>query len=179
MLPSGGFVFASNESDSVHFMLADGTYVESVPMPNPSPDELQNIDGVVAGSRLYLSENGNNEILVFDLDTREASIFRSFPDWGGWLGAIDYDNGFYYLCGSTVIRRFTETGEPEDIATLPNGNISGVATVGNYVYAVVNFEGTLHRVDTRTGADEILVTGLNYPQDVEHLPIKLEPAPGK
>lgn len=179
MLPSGGFAFASNGSDSVAFMGPNGAVEAQVEMPNPSDDSLQNVDGVVVGSRLILSENGNNELVAFDLSTHEASIFRSFPDWGGWLGAIDYDGGLFYLCGGTVIRRFSETGEPADVATLPQGNITGIVVVGDYAYAVVNFEGTLHRVDTRTGADEVLVRGLSYPQDIEHLPVRLTPPPGR
>jgi hypothetical protein len=179
MLPSGGFAFASNSSDSVAFMGPNGAVEAQVEMPNPSDDSLQNVDGVVVGSRLILSENGNNELVAFDLNTHAASIFRSFPNWGGWLGAIDYDGGLFYLCGGTVIRRFSETGEPEDVATLPQGNITGIVVVGNYAYAVVNFEGALHRVDTRTGADEVLVSGLTYPQDIEHLPVRLAPPPGR
>jgi len=175
MLPSGGFAFASNDDDIVHFMTADGMLVESVPMPNPSPESLQNIDGTVVDNRLILSENGNNELVAFDLSTRAASIFRSFPEWGGWLGAIDHDGDLFYLCGGTAIRRFTETGEPEDVARLPAGNITGIVVVGNYAYAVVNFEGSLHRIDVRTGADAPLVTGLDYPQDIEHLPVRLAP----
>jgi hypothetical protein len=42
----------------------------------------------------------------------------------------------------------------------------------------VNFEGALHRVDVRTGEDEILLTGLNYPQGIEYLPVALTP-PGR
>ena len=179
MLPSGGFAFASNESDSVAFMGPNGAVEAQVEMPNPSDDNLQNVDGLVVGSRLILSENGNNELLAFDLNTHEASVFRSFPNWGGWLGAIDYDGGLFYLCGGRVIRRFSETGEPEDVATLPQGNITGIVVVGNYAYAVVNFEGTLHRIDTRTGADEILVRELGYPQDIEHLPVRLQPPPNR
>ncbi len=179
MLPSGGFAFISNASDSVAFMGPDGAVEAQVEMPNPSENSLQNCDGVVVGSRLILSENGNNELVAFDLNTYEASIFRSFPEWGGWLGAITYNGGLFYLCGGTVIRRFSETGEPEDIATLPQGNITGIVVIGNYAYVVINFEGTMHRVDTRTGADEIVLRDLGYPQDIEYLPVRLTPPPGK
>lgn len=179
MLPSGGFAFISNESDSVAFMGPNGAVEAQVEMPNPSEDSLQNCDGVVVGSRLILSENGNNELVAFDLNTHEASIFRSFPEWGGWLGAITYNGGLFYLCGGTVIRRFAETGEPQDVATFPLGNITGIVVVGNYAYVVINFEGTLHRIDTRTGADEIILSDLGYPQDIEHLPVRLTPPPGR
>lgn len=178
MFPDGGFLFASNVSDSIHFMDASGTYLESVAMPNPSPESLQNIDAVVVGDRVIVSENGNNEVVAFDIESHEGSVFRSFPLWGGWLGAIDYADDLYYLCGSRVVRVFTEAGEPRDVATLPEGNITGIAVVGSYAYIVVNFEGTLHRVDVRTGEDKILLVGLDYPQDVEYLPVALTP-PGR
>jgi hypothetical protein len=179
ILPDAGFVFASNRADSVYFMDAAGTLLESVEMPNPSPESLQNIDGIVVGNRYILSENGTNELVAFDLTTHAGSVFRSFPDWGDWLGAIDHAGGRYYLCGSEVIRSFTETGEPEEIATFTQGNITGIAVVGSYAYVVVNFEGTLHRIDTRSGEDVILLSGLDYPQDVEYLPVALEPVPGR
>ncbi len=177
MLPGGGFIFAANGSDSVHFMNASGTYLGSVGMPNPSPN-LQNIDGVVVDDRVIVSDNGNNDLLAFDIGTHAGSIFRSFPNWGGWLGAIDYADGLFYLCGSRSIRAFTEAGEPRDVATLPQDNITGIVVVGSYAYVVVNFEGALHRVDVRTGEDEILLTGLNYPQDIEYLSVALTP-PGR
>ena len=175
MLPDGGFIFASNGSDSVHFMSDSGEYLGSTGMPNPSENSLQNIDGVVSGDRVIISDNGNNDLVAFDLDTHAGSVFRSFPDWGGWLGAIDHADGVYYLCGGQAIRSFTEAGEPRDITTLAEGNITGIVVVGSYAYVVVNFEGTLHRVDVRTGEDEILLDGLDYPQDVEYLPVALAP----
>ncbi len=56
-----------NGDDVVHFISSAGTLIETVPMPNPSAN-LQNVDGVVAGNRLIVSENGNDGILAFDLD---------------------------------------------------------------------------------------------------------------
>lgn len=42
-------------------LIADGALEAWVEMPNPSNESLQNIDGVVVGSRLILSENGTTK----------------------------------------------------------------------------------------------------------------------
>jgi hypothetical protein len=178
MLPGGGFAFLSNELDTVHFVDPSGTFLETVAMPDPSPDELQNVDGVVVGNRLIVSDNGNHDVLAFDLTTREASIFRSFHEWSPWLGAIDYADGTYFLCDPDDVRYFTEEGEVHELCTLPAGNITGIAVVGSYAYAIVNFSGTLYRIDARTGEYTVLRSGLDYPQDIEYLPVALTPPGG-
>jgi hypothetical protein len=40
---------------------------------------------------------------------------------------------------------------------------------------VVNAEGTLYRVDVRSGSFERILNDLDYPQDIEYLPVRLEP----
>jgi hypothetical protein len=175
MLPDGGFALLANHDDMVHFVGPDGALIETVPMPEPSPESLQNVDGVIAGDRLIVSENGSDGVLAFDLATREASILRKVDDETGWLGSIDYHDGIYYLCRSTRVQKFAETGELTTVCTLPAGNITGIVVVGSYAYVVVNAEGTLYRVDVRSGSFERILNDLDYPQDIEYLPVRLEP----
>lgn len=175
MHPDGGFSYNSNNDDVMHFMEADGTWRETVAMPDSSPDHLQNIDGVVVDGNLILSETGNNQLIRVDLTTLEASIFRTINDGGGWLGAIDYYDGEYYLCRSRVVHHFTEAGEVYDLCTVPDGNITGIVCAGSYAFVVINFEGDLYRIDRATGEYELILSGLGYPQDIEYYPTRIIP----
>ncbi len=174
MLPDGGFALLSNHDDMVHFVSSGGALIETVPMPEAGED-LQNVDGVIAGDRLIVSENGNDGVLAFDLTTREASILHKVDDGLGWLGAIDYHGGTLYLCRSMRVQAFTDTGELITLCTLPAGNITSVVVVGSYAYVVINFENSLYRIDLRTGEYEQILNDLDYPQDIEYLPVRLEP----
>jgi hypothetical protein len=174
MLPDGGFALLSNSDDEVHFVSSDGALIETVPMPEAS-ENLQNVDGVIAGDRLIVSDNGNNGVLAFDLTTREASILHAVDDGLGWLGSIDFHDGTLYLCRSMRVQAFTGTGEPITLCTLPAGNITGIVVVGSYAYAVINFENSLYRIDLRTGEYEQILNDLDYPKDIEYLPVRLEP----
>jgi hypothetical protein len=177
LLPDGGFVHLSNRDDVMHFMAADGTFRQTVAMPNPSPESLQNMDGVIAGNRLIVSETGNNDLIAVDLTTLSASIFRTIEPGGGWLGAIDYDPGrdVFYICRSQRVQSFTEGGEVQPLATLTGHNITGAVALGSYLYVCLNFEGTVRRINRLTGEETRLVGELNYPQDIEYLPVRLEP----
>jgi len=174
ILPDGGFAFLDNNTDLVHFMDPEGTHLISVVMPDSNAANLQNVDGVVEGGRLIVSENGRNDLLSFDLTTHEASIYRSLRDNQGWLGAIDYYDGMCYICRSQRVQCFAEGGELQDLCTLPAYNITGIVAVGSYVYAVLNFDGSLYRIHRTTGKMELLLDGLDYPQDIEYLPTSLQ-----
>lgn len=178
VLPDGGFAAATNGTDLIYLVAPTGTVTDTLAMPNPSPDELQNVDGVVVGDRLIVSENGNNEVLAVDLATREISILRSVQDGQGWLGAIDYADGRFFLCRSQRIHTFTEGGALNDLCALPEYNITGIAVGGHFAYAVVNFGGALYRIDRQTGEYQRMLGELAYPQDIEILPVRLEP-PGR
>ncbi|MBD3236761.1 MAG: PKD domain-containing protein [Candidatus Eisenbacteria bacterium] len=174
MLPDAGYVLISNSDDVIHFVAPDGTFLETVAMPDSSPESLQNADGVLAEGRLIVSETGTRKLIAVDPDTHEATIFREEDPGGGWLGAIDYADGRYYLCQSMDVHSFVEGGATETLGTVPDGNITGVKAVGSYLYLVINHEGTLRRMHRETGEVELMIEELDYPQDVEYLPVALE-----
>ncbi len=175
ILPGAGFVFLDNVEDEMHFIDADGTFYDTVLMPEPSAENYQDVDGVVVGNRLIVSETGTTKLIAVELSDLSASIFRALDPNDGWLGAIDYWDGTYYLCRSQLIQRFTEAGGVEEVGPVPAGNITGIVRVGRYLYVVVNFEGTLRRVHAETGEVELLVDQLAYPQDIEYVPVDLTP----
>ncbi|MBN1827161.1 MAG: hypothetical protein JW958_12965 [Candidatus Eisenbacteria bacterium] len=172
--PDGGFTFLDNATDSIFCMSVDGSLAAALAMPDSSPDELQSLDGVVVGGHAYISETGNSQLIDLDLTTLTATIFREIDPTGGWLGAIDYGNGAFSLGRSKKIHRFTAEGDVTDLCTLPAGNITGLATAGSYIYAVVNFSGELYRIHSVTGEYAVVADSLNYPKDLEFLPAVLE-----
>lgn len=173
LLPDLGFAVITNDADVVYLVAPTGAVIDTIPMPNPSPESLQNIEGVVVGDRLVVSENGSNEVFAVDLVTHETSIVRSVQDGHGWLGSIDYRDGTYYLCRSNRVQAFTVGGDLREICGLPEHNITGIAATGRFAYVVLNFAGALYRVDLETGEYQRAVTGLGYPQDIEILPVRL------
>ncbi len=173
VLPDGGFAAITNDSDLIYLVSPDGDLLETLPIPNGSVETLQNVDGVVAGDRLIVSENGHNELFAVDLTTREASIFRSVEDGFGWLGALTYEDGLFVLCRSKRVQTFVEGGPLLDVCNLPVGNISGIAAHGRFAYAVINHAGELYRIDLTTGEYQQMLTGVDYPKDIEYLPVFL------
>lgn len=173
LLPDLGFAIITNDTDMIYLCGSDGAVQDSMAIPNGSVETLQNIDGVVSGNRLIVSETGNNEIFSVDLTTREASIFRAVQDGQGWLGAIDHRAGTCYICRSQRIQAFEEVGEIREICELPEGNITGIAVTERFAYVVINHTGSLFRVDLATGEYHRAATGLSYPQDIEILPVRL------
>lgn len=173
LLPDGGFAAITNTTDLIFMVEPTGAVSDTIPIPNGEAGSLQNISGVVVGNRLLVSENGNNEIFAVDLDAHATSIFRIVQDAMGWLGAIDYADGTYYLCRPQVLQTFTEDGLLQDLCALPVSNLSGVVATGHFAYVVVNFAGALYRVDRATGEYQAMLGGLDFPQEIEYVPVRL------
>ena len=168
-LPDGRFALLDNNRDVIQFVDADGAWIGEVPMfDEPGPD-LQNVDGIVVGNQLIVSESGDGHLLAVDLSTLELSTFKDLSTLSGWLGDIDYYRGEFYLTQYNSVRHFTADGEPQLIATLDVSNIVGIAVAGGHSFVAVNFGNAIYRVNNRTGEFAPLATGLNYPQDIELL----------
>jgi hypothetical protein len=176
-LPDGAFAVLDNDSDLVYILAPDGSPRATIPIPDPHPLR-QVLDGLVVGNRLVVSETGKGQIFEVDLDTYETSIFLTFPEPGGFLGAIggDGDGTFhvyrYHPDGHRVFS-FTEGGAPRILCTLPEQHISGLVSVGSYLFAALNHAGTVYRINRFTGEFEKILDGLNWPTDIEYLPLRL------
>jgi len=172
----GRFATLDNSDDEVHFLAADGTHLATVliqPTPNSS---LQNVDGVVVGNQLVVSEDGDSHILAIDLDTYEVSTLADLSAWPGWLGAIDYHDGTYYVCQSRRLLQFAPGGEVTEVSTLPAGSLTGIVVVDGYAYVTVNFADAVYRVDVDTGAYELFGGAFDYPADIEVVTAAADPA---
>lgn len=171
VLPDGGVAFLDNQYDAIYFVDSNGRFVKTVKIHAKADSHLQNVSGIVVNNRLIVSENGRKELVAVDLDTYELSVFRSLRQIKGpWLSAVTYSGGIYYICTPTEIYSFSETS-PENtlVASVPKGNLTGIAAVDDRLYAVVNLTGELFEFDKKTGATKLVLNNLGYPESLGYL----------
>ncbi len=166
-LPAGRIALLDNANDKVYFIDSSGNLLATTNILDSPDTQLQNLDGVVVGNKLILSEDGNGHVLQIDLNTYERSIFKDLSSLPHWLGAITYAGGQYYVCGPRQIYIFDEGSDVIKVAEIPEGNITGIVVIGNDAYVSVNFTGRIYKVDLGTGASGVLASVLNYPEDIE------------
>ena len=167
-LADGRFALMNNDLDEVYFIDRSGTLLNTAKILPAADDSLQNVDAVQVGNDLILSEDGSNHVMKIDLTTYAVSQFKDLSSLGGWIGAITYDSasGAYYICQSERLVTFTEQSAPTEVGQLPEGSITGIMLDGGYAYLTVNSPGKVYRVDLASGSNEVVASGLNYPQDV-------------
>jgi hypothetical protein len=179
VLPGGDFAILDCMADSVYFLDPAGLLFEAVAMPEASPERLQNMRGLVMDGKLIVSETGTWKIAEIDLGTYTAGIFRDFSDPipNEWFGSIEHQGRYYYVGRPRRLQRFTETGDLEDVADFGDeGNVMGFAFVRHKAYVAINFAGKIYEVNLSSGKAKCLVEGLDYPVDVEFIPVVLEPS---
>jgi hypothetical protein len=167
VLPDGGFATFDNVEDEVYFMDAAGNYITKVAMPDSSSANLQNLKGVVRDNTLLVSETGRRKIMAIDLATYEVSVFKDLwaPPDTEWLSDIDFEGGDYYLGRPGRVQRFCDGGPVTTLCDFAaEYNVVGVVAEDPYVYVA-------------TGAMVPLADGLDYPLDIELLPVVLEEPP--
>jgi hypothetical protein len=166
-LSDGRFALADNVQDAVYFIDQTGTLLRTAKI-QPSPDKWwQEVDGVQVGNRLILSEDGNSHVLSIDLSTYDVSVLKDLSSWSGWIGAISYCDGVFYLCQSQRVLSFTEGGPVSVLSSLPEGNLCGIAVSNGNAYVTTNFSGDCYTVDLATGNYALLARALDYPMDIE------------
>lgn len=169
MLPDGRMALLNNDDDVVHFTDPDGQWLATTAIRDNPDANNQNLNGIVVGNRLILSEDGDKNIIQIDLDSYQSSIFKNMAAIPSWIGAIAYANGYYYVCNYNTVYRFTETSGPTAVGQLPPGesNIIGLKVIGNTAYVTVNHAGKLYAIDLNSGEATPIVADLDYPQDLE------------
>ncbi|MEW5874851.1 MAG: hypothetical protein AB1752_06690, partial [Candidatus Zixiibacteriota bacterium] len=166
-LPGERFAMLNNWNDTVYFVDDEGNLLAARGMLIEPNESLQNMDGVVVGNDLIISEDGGNHLLRANLTTYEITQFRDLTSLPGWLGAIDYYNGRFCICQGTKIWHFEGEGAPELIAEIPQGNITGAVMIGGHTFFVINHTGQFQMVNNTTGEITTIVEGLDYPQDMD------------
>jgi len=177
MLPDGGVAFCENWTDTVFFVSAGGEFMDAVQLPDASSIN-QSMHGTLVGDDLIISETGSRKLARVDLSTHETSIFKDLSQLTGWLGDIEYLDGFYFLTQWESLHKFTETGDPVEIAHFEDGAILGVAVVGTSAFVSSRnetqpYQGRIYRVDLATGNVEMFAEGFHDPYEIEYLPVGL------
>jgi hypothetical protein len=115
-----------------------------------------------------------------DLDPYEASIFRELgaPPDTVWLGDIDCGDGTYYIGRPRRVQTFYDGGPLSTLCDFEGEyNVTGIVAEEPYVYVCLNFAGKVYRVNMVTGATVLVAEGLDYPLDMELLPVVLREPP--
>lgn len=167
-IPGERFALTNNSNDTVYVIDSDGNLLFSDGMLEEPGSSSQMLDGVVVGNTLIICEDGTNNLMQLDCDSYDLSIFKDLTALDGWLGTIDYYRGRYYLTQSRDIYSFTATGDPVLLHEFEGDayNLTGIVVAGGYAFVCLNFEGTLYRVNIKTGEAVQLTDALNYPQDI-------------
>lgn len=184
VLPDERFAFFDNVKDVISFVDKDGVCVETVSIVDKPSDQMQQMYGIVVDGKLIVSENGNNQVLAVDPSTYEVTVFRNLKKLKGWIGAIAFSEGRYYICQAQNIFSFTEdSNELTKVATTPVGAITGIVAREGRLLVSVNgesrisrnmdagwakksYQGALYEVDPASGVVRLLRDGLNYPDGV-------------
>ncbi len=168
VLPDLSFALLDNQNDAVYFIDYDGEFQRKVKLTGPD-SHWQNLNGVVVKDALILCEDGNKRILRLDLSADDVSVLRDFSDLHNWLGAIDYDNGLYYLCQSRRCYTFTEKDAAKPFCILDQGVISGMAVRDGAVFLADRQSGAIYRINRKERRPEVFQTGFSKPNDIDIL----------
>ena len=167
-LPGKRFALLDNVNDKVFVIDDEGYLLATVNLKPVKDGSAQNVDGVVVGNRLIVSQDGDGHVMAVDLATYEISVFQDLSASVSSLGAIAYAGGKYYICGPNAVYSFTaEPGSLEQVAEITDYNITGIVVVGDTAYISVNFAGKIYKVDLMSGSLAEIVTELDYPVDIE------------
>ena len=173
--PDGRIAFLDNESDAIYFVDRTGKYLKTVRMREVPDSGLQNCDGVVAGNKLIVSEDGSKRLLAIDLDVYEATIFRDLRQLpGSWLGSITFAAGKFYVCTPNQVFSFSPDDPTEHhVATLPDGifNTAGIAHQAGRLFVVANKAGVVYEIDLASGNTKLIADGLQDPRGIVVLPV--------
>ncbi len=176
VIPNSDIALLDNRDDKIYFINSQGGYLNTVNILNTPDFILQNLDGVVNGNHLIVSDDGQNKLIDVNLESYEVSILRDLSNLEGWLSAVDYYNGTYYVCQARKIWAFKEGQVETLIATFGSEeyNVTGIVVAGNYAYVAFNYNPNVYKVDLSTGEYEIFASELLSAQDIEvYLPIYL------
>lgn len=172
VLPEGGIAFLDNRNDAIYFVDKDGEHLKTVAISDEPDRKIQNMKGIVVDDQLIVSENGYNELLSVDLKNYELSVFRSLKQLGGWLGAITYSDGAFYLCQSREIYTFTsESEEIKKLATTPKGNLTGAVVSDGRLLVEANGkwkrpaeERSVYEIELKSGIVAEITSDLDIPE---------------
>ena len=179
VLPDAGFAFIQNDNDSIFFMSSTGEYLHGMPTPHQSPSGLQSTRATTVGNSLVMVETRSDYIFAIDLDTYEVDTLTAVVPGGDDLRDVFYSDGVYYTCRSYGVYGYSEGEGVSEICTIEGANHCAICVVGDFAYVCGYGREDLYRVDLSTGEFDVLMTGLDDPDDIEFIPVILEPPAGR
>jgi hypothetical protein len=169
VLPDLSFALLDNQNDAVYFIDGEGGFQRKVTLTAENR-HWQNLSGVVVKDDLVLSEDGNKRLLKVDLQTDDVSVLKDFSDLHNWLGAIDHDQGWYYLCQARRCYIFGEEDAAQPFCVLDQGVISGMAVEAGVCFLADRKSGTIYRVNRKERRPELFCSGFYKPNDIAIMP---------
>ncbi len=151
-----------NGEDKVHFINFDGNLVKDVAF-TPSAGEYENLDGVVVGGKLVISEDGHKHVFAIDLNDYSVSTLEDLSDQPGtWLTGIAYHDGSYFtgLEDGTILK-FSAGGTATEFARLPHGISAYMTADDENIYVSSGNAGYVYAVSLADGSVQELASGLN------------------
>lgn len=160
-----------NDANKVQFIDMSGSLVHWVSFAG-DPSSAQNMDGVVVGNRLVVSEDGKKRVFYVDLDDYSSGTIADLSGISAtWLSGIAYYAGTYYTgADDSHVYKFAEGGEPTLLATIIDAPVSGMELGNGYLYATVFHTGKVYKIDLADGAVTLLASGLSRPENIRAIP---------
>lgn len=155
-----------NDTDDVDFYRYDGSFVRNIKFNDPHDNELQYACGIFLDENTFLlSEDGNNNIIKFNVAESSFEIFKSFDF--GWLGEMYkfHDTYYIYTSSGAAIYTFSETTQPMFVNKDFPFHITGMVVEDDFIYFVSNFGNGFFKYDM----DEKTISkvyDLHYPRNL-------------
>jgi formylglycine-generating enzyme required for sulfatase activity/serine/threonine protein kinase len=164
-LTGSRFAVIDNRADKVQIIDNGGVLISQYNLSESPNKHLQNVSAVEVGENLLVSEDGSNRLMQIPLQSGGQPTFLDLRQLPRPLGRIAWHDGFYFLAaGGREIYSFKETGKEQRLATLPQGNITGLVIIDGYAFVTVNFSGQLLRVELASGDVVEIARGLTKPK---------------
>lgn len=169
-----GFIYSNygiiasinNSTDIVDFYNYDGTFIKSIKIIDEPNGIAQNSFGIFLDENTFLlSEDGDNNLIQFNISEGTAEIYRSFSDSLQWIGAFcRLGNDFYiYTITDSAIYKFRKYGIPVVVDNGFPNNIAGMIVEEDKIHFVSNFANGYYTYDF-TSKETEKVLEIHYPK---------------
>jgi hypothetical protein len=159
----GKIASVHNDTDDVDFYDYEGNFIKNIKIDETLDNSLQNSYGIFLGENEFiLSEDGNNNVVIFDLKEGKCRKFKSFDF--GWLGAICKcgDSYYIYTISETSIYKFNESTDPVLVNKGFPIHVTGIVAENDVLSLVSNYGNGFCEYDlTNKQLNKLFV--LSYP----------------
>ncbi|MDK2383403.1 MAG: hypothetical protein QI199_01165 [Candidatus Korarchaeota archaeon] len=166
-MPQDRFAVLDNKNDWVYVVDSNGSVLNGVNLTREPGPSLQNMYGIVVGSKLVVSEDGEGRIVSVDLKTYEVSVFKGMSG-DKFRGPITYSNGVFYACSSSKVYSFTESGPVRIVTDRFFDNPTGIAVAGDRLYLTRSNE--IYMISLSDGSVRKIAEGFTGIRDIEIIP---------